>query len=277
MQERTKRKCITTQIEIQISERPEDVFCLWIPESVFADFGDSLWLNSDPLQSEQDFRPLQISGQAWDYENERCRLNVNILPRESTVDLLCFVENRTDEPMQNVYVQNCLHFPKAPSFSSVRGESVFFCRNETWIPMSSTQHWFDSEENTLTNTTKFCYRTATLQQGRYSSDKGSRNADPERSDHCLIVKEARDSEFSVGIAGENWDFVFHNTDPQLGCIHSQPLPAMVMPGEAVTFKERLYFCDGDHRAVIHEFEHSIRSESRQSGEVADKPSGDNVQ
>ena len=255
--ERTLRKCITTQIEIQMLGWPEDTFCLWIPETVFADFDDKLWANWNPSQSQQTFAQFERNGFDWKYEDERCRIRAEITTDKASVDLACSVMNKTDEIMKNVSVQNCLHFPKAPRFSGNRGDNVYFCCDGKWIPMSSTQHWFDHEEKSLNNTTKFCFRATTLQQGRYHSIRNSRNADPERSEHSLIVKESGDRTRAVGIAGENWDFVFHNTNPKLGCIHSQPLPVMLRPHESVTFKQRIYFCNGNHKAVVEAFKQDI--------------------
>ena len=264
--ERTLRRNITTQVEIQVSGWPEDVFCLWLPEGVLADFDDKLWSNGNAEQARQNFHDVAGNALGWQYEDERCRLTASITASKETAELACFVMNKSDKVMDNVYVQNCLHFPKAPSFRGERGDNVFFGSMGQWIPMSSTQHWFDRADTRLQNTTKFCFREASLDRGRYLTIRETRNVGPERSESSLIVKESADKNRAVGIAARGeWDFVFHNTNPKLGCIHSQPLPVRLEPGESVTFRQQIYFCNGGRNAVIEAFKKDPCAPSSKGG------------
>ena len=83
--------------------------------------------------------------------------------------------------------------------------------------------------------------------------------DPERSDHPLVIKVSNGHRRSVGIAGGNWDFVFHNANPVFGCIHSQPLPVELKPAQRKVFKQKIYFCNGDHMRLIHEYADEARA------------------
>jgi len=251
--EQTHRKCKTTQLEIQIDEWKNDIFCLWMPESVSADFDDRLWSNTDSRLARQEFSIVRNDRIKWDYRSPRSRIVCDLEATDSCLYVTCSIANESDEIMRNAYVQNCLHFPKAPSFSDKAGETVYFRCDGKWVPMSSTKHWFNRSHRSVANTTKFFFREAALPRGRHDFCKDKRNVGPERSDHPLVIKVSKGRQRSVGIAGGNWDFVFHNANPVFGCIHSQPLPVELKPMQEKVFKQRIYFCNGDHKKLICEF------------------------
>ena len=250
VRERTIRKTVTTQIEMRRNGWDDDTISLWLPESVHSDFGMSLWNNGVPLQSNQAFDDV-ANGVAWSYDDERCRINCSALSVDNVIDVTCSVLNKTNTTMPNVYVQNCLHFPKAAHFSGKAGEHVFFRNRNKWVTMKSTQNWFDRSAR-LADTTKFCFRQETLQEGRYPAIRKRRNVDPERSDHPMIIIESKDRKRVVAFVGRSWDFVFHNTNPDLGCIHSQPRPVSLKPSQRVDFQQRIYFFDGDRNDLLSE-------------------------
>lgn len=248
--ERTYRECATTQIEIRVDGWEGDTFCLWLPENVSADFGDHIWKNWGGEAIDQHFTPMGRDGFFWQYRDARSETYCDLVIKNSYLDITCSVVNKSPRAFPNAYLQNCLHFPKAPSFSSKNGETVYIRCDGEWIPVSMTRHWFSRKEHTLPNTTKFFFRGDTLHEGRYRFCLDNRNVDPERSDHPLIIKVSRDRKRTIGIAGGNWDFVFHNDNPILGCIHSQPLPVEIKPQKKATFKQRIYFCESNHESLI---------------------------
>ena len=252
VRERTIRKTVTTQVEMRRNGWDNDTISLWLPEGVHSNFGASLWNNGDAIQSKQSFDTV-ANGVAWSYGDERCRINCTALSVGNVVDVTCSVLNKTNTTMPNVYVQNCLHFPKATHFSGKAGEHVFFRKQRKWVTMKSTQNWFDRSFR-LVDTTKFCFRQETLQGGRYPVIQKRRNVDPERSDHPMIIMESKDRKRVVAFVGRDWDFVFQNTNPRLGCIHSQPLPVSLKPSQRVDFKQRIYFFNGDRNDLLREHE-----------------------
>ncbi len=265
VREKTIRTNPTTQIEIRRTGWNYNVLSLWLPESVFSDFGIHLWKNGDESQEERSFKRLP-NGLGWQFENDKFRIDCMALSDGDVVDVTCLVLNKTSAEMPNVYVQNCLHFPKAIDFSGKAGEHVFFRKEGEWVTMDSTRNWFD-RSSLLVDTTKFFFRKETIQTGRYSTVQGSRNVRPERSDHPMIVIESNDQEYSVAIAGRSWDFVFHNTNPKLGCIHSQPLPVRLMPLETVEFRQRIYLCDGDVNDLLKRYARDALSFGKDNSEV----------
>jgi hypothetical protein len=223
---------------------------LWLPETVYADFGNPIWNNWSGYSAKQQFTKKGRSGVCWQFHGAKAEIRCDLSIESSYLDIICSLTNKSPDTFPNVSFQNCLHFPKAPSFAGKNGETVYIRSNGEWIPVSSTRHWFGRQDQALSNTTKFFFRSDTLQNGRYPSCVDDRNVDPERSDHPLIVKVSSDGKRSIGIAGEDWDFVFHNASPMLGCIHSQPLPVRVEPLEEATIKQRIYLCEGNHEELL---------------------------
>lgn len=89
---------------------------------------------------------------------------------DSCLTIACSITNESEGIMRNAYVQNCLRFPKAPNFSDKVGETVYFRRDGTWVPMSSTKHWFEQCHRSVANTTKFYFREDTLPFGRQDTE-----------------------------------------------------------------------------------------------------------
>jgi hypothetical protein len=145
IRERTIRETVTTQVEMRLNGWDDDTISLWLPERVHSDFDVSLWNNGDVLQSKQCFEAVE-DGVAWSYDDERCQITCTALSVGNVVDVTCSVLNKTNTTMPNVYVQNCLHFPKATHFSGTAGEHVFFRKQSKWVSMKSTQNWFDRSE-----------------------------------------------------------------------------------------------------------------------------------
>lgn len=264
--ERTLRRRVTTQVEIHRKSWEADTICLWLPESVYADFDARLWCNHDEKNAQQYFGVTE-EGITWTFESRACQITCTAMGEKDSLHLICAVANLTDSTMPNVYAQNCLHFPKAPAFSGPAGEQVYFRENGDWRSMADTEHWF-ARSGGLVDATKFCFRKKTLLRGRYGHIRRQRNVAPEHSDHPLIIAESADRERAVAVAGQDWDFVFHNTSPMFRCIHSQPLPVALEPMQQVTFRQRIYFSDHGRHGLVEKFEEEARALGNTCAEVS---------
>ena len=76
-----------------------------------------------------------------------------------------------------------------------------------------------------------------------------------RVNHPLIIMENQKQSGAVGIAAENFKHVFHNGDPRLHCLHSEPFFGEdIPPGERHTHRGMIIFSSGDFRALLKKYE-----------------------
>jgi len=78
-------------------------------------------------------------------------------------------------------------------------------------------------------------------------------------DHPLIVLVSKDGTRAVGVASEDYEFVFHNNGlDYLRCIHSESGCSPPVPtGEKVTFRQKVYFVNGGLIDCVAAFEKDI--------------------
>lgn len=241
--EKTVRSNVTTQLEFSVDEWPDNIFCLWLPECVYADFDDLIWEQWDPLVGHQDFKPKTDGGFEWRFSSNRCEILSRAAPEESCLNLQICITNRSKAVMPNVFPNNCLHFPKAPDFFCLDYSRVWIRNEGAWRTVLST------DPSAPPN---FFFRA------EMPTPPLPSHVVPEwinvPVDHPVIIVESTNGKKTVGIVAHNWQHVFHNSHLQLGCIHSEPQPArQLKPADTAVFQQRIYLHDGDRASFVREY------------------------
>ncbi len=237
----------TTQVAITVDRWPGNTFVLWLPEAV----GD-LWQQWDASVALQEFVTTEKDGLLWIYKDHPAGfIHTELIPGKNSLLLETRVTNRSQEDLENVYAQNCIHFSKSPDFICEDFSRIYLRTDGQWRSLAS-----------LNPTTSFprYYREDYPSRGRIDPtaqyfDNITQEAPV---DHPLMVLVSRDSTRAVGIASEEYEFLFHNQMEYLRCIHSESgSPPPLLPGETATFRQKVYFIEGGLMDCVAAFEKDI--------------------
>ena len=243
----TIRKNPTTQVGITVDRWAGDTFVLWLPEAV----GD-LWQQWNSEVAHQNFTVTQNGGLLWIYEgNPAGIIRTELIPQKNSLLLVTKVTNRSHQKLVKLYAQNCIHFSKAPEFICDDYSSFYVRINKKWYTLAS-----------LKPTTSFprYYRDGYPKRGRI--DPLEHSFGPIRQDstvdYPLMVLVSKDGKRSVGVASEDFEFLFHNQNHYLRCIHSESgSPPPVLPGKTAIFRQKVYFVEGGLIDCVAAFEKDI--------------------
>jgi len=243
----TIRQNPTTQVGITIDRWTGNTFVLWLPEAV----GD-LWQQWDAKVAHQEFTSTKLGGLLWTYKgNPVGFIRTELIPDRNSLLLETRVTNHSLQELVKIYAQNCIHFSKAPDFICDDFSSIFLRTKKEWHSLAS-----------LKPTTSFphYYREGYPSRGRIDPLEhafGDIRQDAS-VDYPLIVLISRDGTRAVGVASEDFEFLFHNQMEYLRCIHSDSgSPPPVQSGETVTFRQKVYFVEGGLMDCVAAFEKDI--------------------
>ena len=91
---------------ITVDRWPGNTFVLWLPEAV----GD-LWQQWDASVALQEFVTTEKDGLLWIYKDHPAGfIHTELIPGKNSLLLETRVTNRSQEDLENVYAQNCIHF-----------------------------------------------------------------------------------------------------------------------------------------------------------------------
>jgi hypothetical protein len=243
----TIRKNPTTQVGITIDRWTGDTFVLWLPEAV----GD-LWQQWDADVAHQDFTVTKSGGLLWTYEgNPAGFIRTELIPQRNSLLLETQVTNLSNQELVKLYAQNCIHFSKAPEF---------ICDDFSRIYLRIKKKWYSLASLKPTTTFPRYYREGYPERGRI--DPLEHNFGDIRQDstvdYPLMVLVSKDGTRTVGIASEDFEFLFHNQMPYLRCIHSESgSPPPVPPGKTAIFRQKVYFVEGGLMDCVAVFEKDI--------------------
>ncbi|MEN8248178.1 MAG: hypothetical protein ABFS32_04545 [Bacteroidota bacterium] len=237
----------TTQVEITLPQWPGDTFHLWLPEAV-----GELWQQWDPSVAHQDFITTEKGGLLWLYQNNPSAIiHSELIPERNSLLLETKVTNRTQNSLAGVYVQNCIHFPKAQDF---------ICDDFSHIYIRSEGKWRSLKSLSPTSGFPRYYRKGFPTRGRIDpTAQLFKNIRQGTSvDHPLIVLVSKDGTKSIGVASEDYEFLFHNQNKYLHCIHSESgTPPPIPSGETSIFRQKIYFIEGGLMDCVTAFEKDI--------------------
>ena len=250
----TIRKNPTTQVGIAIERWTGNTFVLWLPEAV-----GTLWQQWNTKVAHQDFTATKCGGLLWTYEgNPAGFIRTELIPQRNSLLLETQITNRSPQELVKLYVQNCLHFSKAPDFICDDFSRIYLRTKNEWHFLSS-----------LKPTTSFprYYREGYPSRGRIDPtehDFGDIRQDASL-DYPLIVLVSKDGTRAVGVASEDYEFLFHNPMEYLRCIHSESgCPPSLPPWKTVTFRQKVYFVEGGLVDCVAAFEKDIVGEPTKS-------------
>ena len=259
----TIRRNPTTQIAIRVAEWPDNVFLLWLPESVSSlSEGDGsrqevIWNSFSPdIVAHQDFSLTEEGGLYWTYDgNPAAKVEAELAPRGDSLALEVRVANRSGDELTEVSAQNCLHLSAAPDFRCDDFSRVFIRTGGEWGSLASLEPTCDFP---------MYYRPGFLESGRPDRWAGrfSDCNQPVAAGHPLMVCVATDGRRAVGTASEDYQCVFHNGRiAYLLCVHSQQAAVRALgPSESVTFRQRIYFTEGSLMDCVGAFEADINGD-----------------
>ena len=243
----TIRKNPTTQVDINIDIWPGNTFGLWLPEAV-----GELWQQWDADVAHQDFQQTRNGGLLWIYEgNPDGVIRTELIPQGNSFLIEAKVINRSQKELHGVYVQNCLHFSKAPDFA---------CNDFSRIYIRTKMEWRSLKSLNPTESFPRYYREDYPSHGRKDPTEdifGDMRQDA-AIDHPLIILVSKDGKRSVGVASEDYEFLFHNQMEYLRCIHSESGSGPpLLPGEKAVFRQKIYFVEGGLKDCVNTFEKDI--------------------
>ncbi len=240
-----------TLLAIEVEAWPGNEFCLWLPETIYAD-GETVWANwTNGLH--QDFQVDAGGAWRWSFEAERFRFQAALVPDPANGVLRYRYEftNTSDRPLTKLNTQTCFHLANAPQFISIRGERLWACLDGEWKTTDRIPRHLSIDPR----------RVAFLRAGVRSERTVVQNPGfpsavmAEAAHHPLVIAENFGATASVGIASANYERVFNNNDPILRCIHSEPAPvAALAPGAVAAQEAIILFCHGDHSALLRKHE-----------------------
>jgi len=243
----TIRSNPTTQVGITIDRWPGNTFVLWLPEAV----GD-LWQQWQPEVAHQDFARTDCGGLLWTFDgNPEASIRTELIPQANALLLETRVTNRGDGDLKSVYAQNCIHFSQAPDFICDDFSRIYIRSRGKWQSLAS-----------LEPTASFprYYREDYPSRGRIDPTEHNFGdiRQKEAVDHPSIVLLSKEGSRAVGVASEDYEFLFHNQMEYLRCIHSEsgcapPIP----PGATAVFRQKVYFVDGGLMDCVAAFEQDI--------------------
>ena len=246
----TIRKNPTTQVGITIESWPGNTFILWLPEVV-----GNLWQQWNAKVAHQDFISTDKGGLLWTFnDNPEGLIRTELIPQKNSLLFETQVTNRGKGELLKLYVQNCLHFSKAPDFICDDFSRIFIRTNNKWCSMASLNP---------TVSYPYYFRVGYPSRGRIDPDPTEHKAGGVRQaasiDHPLIVLVSKDGTRAVGVASEDYEFLFHNNGLEyLRCIHSESgCSPPVLTGEKVTFRQKVYFVNGGLIDCVAAFEKDI--------------------
>ena len=239
-----KRRGDTTQVMVRVSQWPDNIFRLWMPEKV-----GSLWDNWDSGMARQDFQRTGESGLSWSFQRSgKARVEVKLTPLESAVLIEARVVNTSSGEINDVGATSCLQLSLAPDFACGDLSRLFIRTGGEWsslaalAPRSDYPHYFRPGRDT----------SAQMAAARGISELYE--AIP--ADNPLMVCVSRDGDRSVGTASDDYHYLFHNrANPHLWCMHSQQSPVAVLgAGETASFRQKVYFVEGGLSACVSAYE-----------------------
>lgn len=237
----------TTQVAVTLDRWPGNTFTVWLPEAV----GD-LWQQWDAEVAHQDFATTEKDGLIWIYKGHSAGfIRTELVPGRNSLLFETQVTNRSLENLERVYAQNCIHFSKAPDF---------ICDDFSRIYIRSKGEWHSLASLDPTSSFPRYYREGFPSRGRIdpTAHYFENITQDARVDHPLMVLVSGDGARSVGIASEDYEFLFHNQMEYLRCIHSESgSPPPLPPGETATFRQKVYFVEGGLEDCVAAFEKDI--------------------
>jgi hypothetical protein len=245
-EDRSPRRHATTQVLVRVVEWPGDTFRLWLPEHVVPE----LWSNMRADQAPQCFASTERGGLFWAYQdNPDARIEAELIPLQDSLLLEVQITNASAGAIEGVQVMNCLQLSQAPDFA---------CDDLSRLYVRSQGQWLSLSERTPKSAYPTYYRAGYLEGGGVGIWGGKLDVltEPARVDHPLMVCVAKGGQRAVGTASENCYMLFHNqANRNLLCIHSnqEPLP-LLMSGETVVFRQKIYFVEGGLMDCVAAFE-----------------------
>jgi len=242
-----------TTLAITSDLLPGNVFGLWLPETIAV--GEASWCNADE-------GCLQEWGEcggvfSWQIALNGCEVRCTLQPGRGQGSLIYehTLWNRADRPVDRFVTATCFHTRSAPDFVAGDGSNV-------WVRTGGEDGWQTLQA--IAGCERLApgapFRAYLLAEETDAVKYGGWTAWPEcvlpaRVDHSLIIMENRDRTGAVGIAAESFSHVFHNGDPGLHCLHSEPLfGENIAPGQKHSHRGVILFSAGDFRAVCEQYE-----------------------
>jgi hypothetical protein len=240
----------TTQVAISIEQWPGNTFVLWLPEAV----GD-LWQQWDAAVALQKFVHTEKGGLLWIYkDNPAGIIRTELVPYHNSLLLENRILNRGQEDLELLYAQNCIHFSRAPEFICEDFSRIYIRTKGVWHSLAS-----------LDPTSSFPRYYREDYPARERTDPTAHIFTDVRQeatvDHPLMVLLSKDGTRSIGIASEDYEFLFHNQMEYLRCIHSESgSPPPLPPGETALFRQKVYFVEGGLTDCVAAFENDINGD-----------------
>ena len=230
-----QRPVPTTQVLVRLTEWPGNIFRFWMPENV-----NDLWDNWDADVAHQDFKRTQRDGLLWSFRRHlKAAVEAEVTPVEHTLRIECRVTNDSPDDLEDVGIITCMQLSQAPDFACGDFSRLYLRSQGEWRSLSSLRpksdypHYFRKG-----------FRNSPGRVGSHG-DMSPLYEEVE-VDHPLMLCVAKDGGRCVGVASDDFRFLFHNRANQhLWCIHSQPTPvSRLRPGAMARFPQTVFFVEG---------------------------------
>ena len=255
-EKKTIRSIPTTQIKIGVEEWPGQTFLLWMPESV-APVGGNWTVEF----AHQEFTENADGGLRWEHvADAKARIIAVLIPRANSLLLEVTVKNLTDQPLEQVAVQNCFHLSSAEEFA---------CDDFRRIHVRTDGQWRSLQQLAPNVDMPMFYRSRFLESGRIDSWGGlfKDYNQSTRVDHPMMICTSKDGTRALATASEDFQCVFHNQMPYLRCIHSQQAPIPVLkPRQDAVFRQVVYFVNGGIAECLKAFQKDFSEDRLRTSE-----------
>lgn len=253
-----------TTLMIEHRDWPGNWFCLWLPETVYAE-DKIVWSNFTGNERTQQWVAGPKGALTWRLRTDRFELTSSLTPDAENHALWISHEfrNTSSEPLRLLSTQTCFHMVDAPQFISAYGERLWAKLDGKWVSTDQVGRQASPDPR------RVGFVRVGLRPARVVvPSKNFPSADLlEEAHHPLIITEAFGGAGAVGIGQRDFKRLFNNNDSILRCIHSEPKPvASLDPGARAVQEGLIAFDRGDHVALVKQWERLARQRWGTAGE-----------
>jgi hypothetical protein len=197
------------QLDVSLLER--NFINVWLPEGI--ESGEELLYFAPRGEDALTWKHIENGGLVQSGQvASRLHVESTMTHVDYGVALTIKIKNISDKPIHDIHVNPCVQLCAAPDLRDFRLERTFCRRDNQWVRLEVVR---------------------TTQAGSFYGSK-------DRIDMPLILVDSATSDYALGFLFKGAESVGGNSARFISCVHSNPPPTNLEPGETVLHEGRLF-------------------------------------
>jgi hypothetical protein len=239
----------TTQVEIKLEEWANQIFTLWMPESMYVG-PDVLWNMRDERMPGQNYELVDDEKLRWVFDTRGYTIIAQITAEQNYIVIEVRVNNQTGKVSLPLTTHIPIYFNKAAEFEDPDFDHTWVRRNGRWRKVSAIKPESESIQ----------IRKEQPNDKFPQEDQDQPVKKPGfQTDSSVIIRENQAGNRSIAMVAADSMGVYADRTPGFWGIESVQAPFFkFLPGQWIFIRRRIYFHEGNHSALMQQFGNEIK-------------------